>query len=70
MTKTKTVVLVDYKGSESEFELLHAERILQDARKLRYTDTLIWSLPTESNYEFINNGLRKKSNRGKAEAEE
>lgn len=64
--RTKTIALEDYRGSRAEFDMLDAERILQEGRTLRYTDVKVWRIPEDSEYEFSRNGIRKKSNKGKA----
>jgi len=60
--KTTNVTLVA-NGVTEEFEFSHAERILRMPRNGG------WKLPKDSKFEFVNNGLRcrtdKKENRGK-----
>lgn len=50
--KTTTVTLVA-NGVTREFEISHAERIL------RMRNNGGWTLPRESKFEFVNNGLRR-----------
>lgn len=56
--KTTTVTLVA-NGVTREFEFSHAERLLQMPRNGG------WELPENSNYEFLDNGLRRRGNKKK-----
>lgn len=60
--KTTTVTLVA-NGVTQQFELAHAERIL------RMRNNGGWALPEDSKFEFVDNGIRRrtdtKENRGK-----
>ena len=56
--KTTTVTLVA-NGVTREFEISHAERLLRMPRNGG------WELPENSNYEFLDNGLRRRGNKKK-----
>jgi hypothetical protein len=56
--KTTTVTLVA-NGVTREFEFSHAERLLRMPRNGG------WELPKNSNYEFVNDGLRRRGNKKK-----
>ena len=56
--KTTTVTLVA-NGVTREFEFSHAERLLRMPRNGG------WELPENSNYEFLDNGLRRRGNKKK-----
>jgi hypothetical protein len=60
--KTTTVTLVA-NGVTQQFELAHAERIL------RMRNNGGWALPKDSKFEFVDNGIRRrtdtKEDRGK-----
>lgn len=56
--KTTTVTLVA-NGVTREFEISHAERLLRMPRNGG------WKLPENSNYEFLDNGLRRRGNKKK-----
>lgn len=56
--KTTTVTLVA-NGVSREFEFSHAERLL------RMPNNGGWELPVNSNYEFLDNGLRRRGNKKK-----
>lgn len=55
--KTTTVTLVA-NGVTREFEFSHAERLLRMPRNGG------WALPKGSKYEFVEDGLRCRSNKG------
>ena len=54
--KSTTVTLIA-NGVTREFEISHAERLLQMPRNGG------WELPENSNYEFLDNGLRRRGNK-------
>ena len=56
--KTTTVTLVA-NGVTRQFEISHAERLL------RMRNNGGWELPANSNYEFIDNGIRRRGNKKK-----
>lgn len=56
--KTTTVTLVA-NGVTRQFEISHAERLL------RMPNNGGWELPANSNYEFIDNGIRRRGNKKK-----
>ena len=56
--KTTTVTLVA-NGVTREFEFSHAERLLRMPRNGG------WELPKNSNYEFVDDGLRRRGNKKK-----
>lgn len=56
--KTTTVTLVA-NGVTRDFEITHAERLLRMPRNGG------WALPKNSNYEFVDNGLRRRGNKKK-----
>lgn len=59
--KPDTVILVTPEGEEREFQVSHAERLLDMGPIVNGG----WALPANSNYEYTDlNGLRLKSNKG------
>ena len=56
--KITTVTLVA-NGVTQDFEMSHAERLL------RMPNNGGWELPANSNYEFIDNGIRRRGNKKK-----
>lgn len=56
--KTTTVTL-EVNGVTREFELSHAERLLRMPRNGG------WHLPENSKFEFVENGLRRRQDKGK-----
>lgn len=56
--KTTTVTLVA-NGVTRQFEISHAERLL------RMPNNGGWELTANSNYEFIDNGIRRRGNKKK-----
>lgn len=59
MNAKSTTVTLQANGVIREFEFSHAERLLQMPRNGG------WELPKNSQYEFVNNGLRRCGNKKK-----
>lgn len=54
-----TRVTLEVDGRKADFEFTHAERLLRLTKAG-------WHLPENSKFEFVGNGLRYKSNKGRS----